>query len=261
MIDIEPTSKPIVILTAGGLNPAVMINHLAKYFDRLIVIQEEPESKAEILKRRARHVGWISAVGQLATMAVSKLGKRLADKRSKEIIEHYGLSSSIPAKVDVLHVKSANSEEAVSLCKSLQPAVIFTISCRILKKSTLLQISCPIINFHAGINPAYRGQMGGYWSLVERDAANFGSTVHLVDSGVDTGATLYEQRLKPSRRDNISTYPLLITAVSTQITVQAIEDALSGSLSPKTPKASASKLRFPPAIWTWIWHGVTKGIW
>ena len=133
--------------------------------------------------------------------------------------------------------------------------------CRLLTPATLQALQCPVINFHAGINPAYRGQMGGYWALVERDRGNFGATVHLVDKGVDTGATLYEKRLKPSPSDTIATYPLLLTAASVDIAVSAIEDALSGSLAPQPPSPGKSVLRFPPTIWTWLWNGLTKRIW
>jgi predicted nuclease of predicted toxin-antitoxin system len=41
----------IVILTAGGLNPQVMINALSHQFSDIQVIFEQPESKWEILKR------------------------------------------------------------------------------------------------------------------------------------------------------------------------------------------------------------------
>jgi methionyl-tRNA formyltransferase len=251
----------IVILTAGGLNPQVMINALSHQFSDIQVIFEQPESKWEILKRRRRHNGLVSAIGQMMTMIVSRLGKRVAQRRSEEIIKSYGLDASLPPSIAQHHVSTINSEDCIALIQKLQPSAILTVSCRLIKKSTLAQIRCPVINLHAGINPAYRGQMGGYWALVEGDHNNFGATVHLVDAGVDTGAMLYEQRVKPARGDTIATYPLLLTAASKQIVINALEDALSGSLSPKPPKSSASKLRFPPTLWTWLYHGLTKGIW
>lgn len=248
-------------MTAGGTNPNVMINALSKHFSDIHVIQEEPETKGTILKRRARRLGWITACGQLGTMVLSRLGKSLAIRRANQIIAEYGLNENLDPQIPITKVGSLNDAECHLAVNALKPAVIFTISCRLLSRVTLASFKCPVINFHAGINPYYRGQMGGYWSLVENDVGNFGATVHLVDAGVDTGATLYEQRLKPSRSDSIATYPLLITAASTDIAAKAIEDALSGSLSPKQPISGASTLRFPPTVWTWLWHGVTRQIW
>ncbi len=247
-------------MTAGGVNPQVMINALAKHFPDLHVIQEEPESKGVLLKRRARRFGWFVALGQLATMIASRLGKSVAAKRSEEIIRDYGLSAEPDGAVSVTHVPSLNDPACHAMVTSLKPAAVFTISCRILSPATLAVIPCPVINFHAGINPMYRGQMGGYWSLVERDEKNFGATVHLVDKGIDTGGTLYEKRLTPSRADSLATYPLLMTAACIDISVQALRDAVGGTLKPYQPQG-LSTLRYPPPIWTWLYHGFTKRVW
>lgn len=250
----------IVVMTAGGLNPQVIINVLAAHFPDVHVIEEQPESKGAIFMRRARRLGWLNAAGQLATMIGSRLGKTVAAKRSEEIIRQYGLSGTPNPAIAVTQVSSLNNAECHALVTRLEPAVVFTISCRILSRATLALMPCPVINFHAGINPAYRGQMGGYWARVEQDEGNFGGTVHMVDAGVDTGDILYQSRVTPHKTDTIATYPLQITAASTVIIVKAIRDALAGNLRPQ-PATGTSVLRFPPPIWTWIYHGITKRIW
>lgn len=259
--DMTDFNNRLLVMTAGGLNPNVMINALAGRFPDIHVFQEEPESKSAILRRRARRLGWIIAMGQMATMIASRLGKRFTVRRGNDIIAEHGLSPDLHPAIPVTQFTSLNDENCRTAANLLKPAAIFTISCRLLTPATLQALQCPVINFHAGINPAYRGQMGGYWALVEKDRGNFGATVHLVDKGVDTGATLYEKRLKPSPSDTIATYPLLLTAGSVDIAVSAIEDALSGSLAPQPPSPGKSVLRFPPTIWTWLWNGLTKRIW
>ncbi|WP_105382387.1 formyl transferase [Neorhizobium alkalisoli] len=256
----ERNPSRIVVMTAGGTNPQVMINALAKHFPDLHVIEEQPESKGTLLRRRAKRFGWFTALGQLATMVASRLGKRFAARRMEEIIRDYGHSAASNANIPVTHVPSLNDPAYLAAVTTLKPQAVFTISCRILSPATLAAIPCPVINFHAGINPMYRGQMGGYWSLVERDEGNFGATVHLVDNGIDTGGTLYEKRLKPSPRDSLATYPLLMTAACIDISVQALEDAVAGTLRPHQPQGP-SFLRFPPPVWTWLYHGLTKRIW
>jgi len=252
---------PIVVMTAGGTNPQVMINALSvRWPGRIAVIEEQPESKGTILKRRARRLGWLTALGQLGTMIASRLTKSIAARRSGEILAAYRLSSMANDAIAVTAVPSLNHPACHDLVAQLAPAAIFTISCRILSQKTLAAMPCPVINFHAGINPAYRGQMGGYWSLVEGDAGNFGATVHLVDSGIDTGGSLYEQRVSPAGSDTIATYPLLLTAAGTQIAIRALEDALAGTLKPFQPEGR-SALRYPPTLWTWMFYGITKRIW
>ena len=250
----------VIVMTAGGANPQVMINALKTHWPDLHIIEEQPESKKAILQRRAKRLGWLTAVGQLATMIASRLGKNVAARRSKEILATYGQSAAVDPSIPIHHVESLNGTECHALLTRLRPQVIFTISCRLLSKETLAACPCPIINFHAGINPTYRGQMGGYWALVENDAENFGATIHLVDAGTDTGGTLYEKRVTPGQGDFIATYPLLLTSASTDMAIDAIRDVLAGSIVVRK-QSGRSALRFPPPIWTWLWNGLTKGIW
>ena len=250
----------VVVMTAGGPNPAMVINALRRDWPDLVVIEEAPESKLDILRRRARKLGWIEATGQLATMVAARLLRKAAQKRTTEIAAQYGLSTSLPPEVPVLPVPSINSREALTHIAALSPHVVLLVSTRLLSRSALSAMPCSVINLHAGINPTYRGQMGGYWSLVEDDRRAFGATVHLVDPGTDTGETLYEVRTAPSKSDFISTYPMLLTAAAVESVRLAVEDAIAGRLQPLRP-LGASRLRFPPAIWTWLWHGLSKGIW
>ncbi len=253
-------NKTILVVTAGGRNPQILINTLASRFADVAVLQEQPESKAVFVKRRARKLGWITAIGQLATMIASRFGKRFTEQRSDDIIRDYGVSDRIDPAIPITSMESINSEQAVQHIRTLQPAVIFLVSCRMLSPATLAAMPCLVINFHAGINPQYRGLMGGYWARVENDEENFGATVHLVDAGVDTGGILYQSRMKPSKNDTMHTYPLLQTAASTDIVIQAIDDALSGTLKPLTTKGPSRQWYHPP-IWTWLWNGISRGIW
>ncbi|MFB2551739.1 formyl transferase [Ensifer soli] len=256
------TTQPprIVVVTAGGLNPQVMINALVAHFGSVTVLREQPESKATFLRRRARMLGMATACGQLATMVVSRFGKRLMQRRTREILDQYGASAAENTAATVIPIGSINGDDGHRALRSLAPEVVFLISCRMLSRRTLAHIPCPVINFHAGINPAYRGLMGGYWARVNGDEENFGATVHLVDEGVDTGGILYQARMTPSASDTLHTYPLLQTAAATGIAIRAIEDALAGRLR-TLPAEGPSRQWYHPPVWTWLYHGLARGIW
>lgn len=261
MSSFQDTHEPtVVVLTAGGGNPWMLINGLKPDFPGLVVIEEPGESKAALLKRRVKHQGLMSALGQMATMTVSKFGKSLAAKRMDAIAAHYGLSRQRDPHIPCHTVPDINSPQCLALLDHLKPAVILTVSCRLLRKATLAAIPCPVINMHSAMNPTYRGQMGGYWALANGDTANFGATVHLVDAGVDTGAVLYQVQALPEKGDSMLTYPALLTAASVDITRRALQDALTGNLRP-VATSGPSVLRFNVPIWTWIYNGLTKGIW
>lgn len=257
---VNESDVKVVVMTAGGANPAVIINALAARWPDLHVIMEAPESKLDIARRRARRFGWINSLGQLATMIAARLLRRVASRRIAQICQSQGLDPVIGAQIPVSEVASINNPECLQLVRSLQPSVILLISTRLLAKKMLAEIPCPVLNLHSGINPIYRGQMGGYWSLVENDIGNFGATVHLVDAGTDTGGALYEVRAAPSKGDFISTYPMVLTAAAKDIVLRSVEDAVHGKLKPFTPEGP-SILRFPPPVWTWLRYGLTRGIW
>ncbi len=252
----------ICVVTAGGTNPQVMINALAARFGpgAITIVREQPESKSVFLKRRAKKLGWVAAGGQFATMAVSKFGKRFTQLRAAEILRDYGVSDAVNPDIAVIDITSINEPSAAGRIRDIAPDLVFLISCRMLSRATLSVMPCPVLNFHAGINPAYRGLMGGYWALATGDKANFGATVHLVDEGVDTGEVLYQSRMTPSKRDTLHTYPLLQTAASTDIAIKAIEDVLHGTIRP-VQTSGPSKQWYHPPIWTWLWNGLARGIW
>jgi folate-dependent phosphoribosylglycinamide formyltransferase PurN len=256
-----PESRPrILCITAGGPYPWVILNALGDAFGPLDVIVEEPEGKAAFLKRRARKAGWISTSGQFATMLWSRFGKRFAAGREAELIEAHALKTAPDARHRLHSVDSANGAEALSLIAALTPDLVFLAGCRMLNRATLAAIPCPVLNYHAGINPAYRGMNGGYFARANGDEANFGTTVHLVDQGVDTGGILKQVRIPVDGRDTILTYAMLMAAHSRGIAVEAAREVLAGTarmLEVDLP----SRQYFHPPIWSYVWTGLTKGVW
>lgn len=256
----DTSRRPVVVMTAGGLNPTIVVQHLVKSDMDVHVILENAEGKGEITRRRARKLGWVAALGQLGTMVAARLLRRLADRRVAELLSLHGFDRVLSDTIPIHPVTSINAAETKDLIEQIGPGAILLVSTRLMSARQIAAMPCPVINLHAGINPNYRGQMGGYWSLRENDAENFGTTLHVVDAGTDTGGTLYEVRTRPASADFISTYPLLLTIASLDITRRSLEDALAGRLAPKTPEGP-SALRFPPTLWSWIWCGVTRRIW
>ncbi len=252
--------RNIVVVSEGGPHVWALVNALADRFGQITVILETPESKRLLLQRRARKQGWVSVIGQLGTMVLTRLGKRLFSGRAGRIAAETGLETQPRSNQSIVAVPSANSSEFIAAIERLKPAVVLLAGCRLLSRSTLAAISCPVLNYHAGITPKYRGMNGGYWALATGDAANFGATVHLVDAGVDTGAVLHQVRGRPGNGDNIALYALRLAAISREICIRAVEDALEGRLTPTTPDMP-SRQWYHPTIWFYIWTGLTKGVW
>lgn len=256
----ESTPRPIVVVTGGGAHVWAIINDIADRVGPVSVVLEVPESKKRLLLGRARRQGWISAIGQLGTMVLSRLGKKLLAGHAARLIAEENLETEPRQDQAIVQVISANSPECLRAIEKIKPGVVLLNGCRLLSKEMLAAMPCPVLNYHAGITPKYRGMNGGYWALVSGDAGNFGSTVHLVDAGVDTGGVLKQARGKPGQGDTISSHALRQAAFSRDICVEAVSDALAGKLVTIDP-GLPSKQWYHPTIWFYVWTGLRTGIW
>ncbi|HEV7254698.1 MAG TPA: formyl transferase [Mesorhizobium sp.] len=252
--------KTICVVTAGGPYPWIITNALGDRFGPIEVIVEDPEPRGAFLRRRAKKQGWLSVAGQFATMTLVKAQKTRLAQRLRAIEEAHGLRPEPDPIHRVTRVPSANGPQFIEAMKRIKPDVVLLVGCRILKAETLRAIPCPVLNYHAGITPAYRGVNGGYWALASGDAENFGTTVHLVDDGVDTGGIIAQARGRPEPGDSIATYAHRFAAMSRELCADAVAAALEGRLRPK-PASGPSRQWFHPPVWRYLWNGVAKGIW
>ena len=250
----------IVLLVAGGKLANIAVNHLAARFGHLTVLKEEPESKWAILCRRARLVGPFYAFGQAACGILLRVVAKMSRVCINEICAEHGLLTGTPTNVEVKSIGSVNSEACRRILKELDPRVVAVYGTRIIGKQTLAVVDARFINYHAGITPKYRGQDPAYWALVENDSDHAGVTVHLVDEGVDTGAVLYQEPVRVSPRDNITTYQYVQMAAALPLFVRAIEDALAGRLRPQRVELPSSKW-FPPTLRQYLMNGILRSVW
>jgi folate-dependent phosphoribosylglycinamide formyltransferase PurN len=260
MASADKNNAVIVVVTEGGPHIWAIVNAIADRLGPVSVILESPESKKQLLLGRARRQGWFSAIGQLGTMVLTRLGKRFFAGHAARLIAEQKLETEPKPGQKIVHVSSANAPDCLQAITDIRPGVVLLAGCRLLSRQTLARISSPVLNYHAGIAPKYRGMNGGYWALASGDSQNFGTTVHLVDAGVDTGGVLKQARGKPEPGDTISSYALRQAAFSRDICVEAVRDALAGKLATIKPDLP-SKQWYHPTIWFYLWTGLTRRVW
>jgi hypothetical protein len=253
-------ARRIVVVTEGGPHIWGLVNAIALQFGQPTVVIETPESKKALLRARARRQGWLSALGQLGTMVVVRLSKLLRPRGRAASAGDPGFDVTPPPESAVVRIGSADGAELVETLERIGPGVVLLAGCRLLRRGTLARIACPVLNYHAGIAPKYRGMNGGYWALATGDTGNFGTTVHQVDAGVDTGPVIYQARGRPARGDTIASYALTQAAFSRDICIRAIADALAGTLS-AVEAGLPSRQWYHPTLWFYLWTGLTKRVW
>ncbi len=251
---------PIVALTSGGPHAWIMINALRAQFGDFPVIIEQGEPSDVFWRRRRKMLGSIKTASMQAARVPMKLTKRGTWPIIQEMIVTQCLMPDPPKDIERIAVASINDDATRSALKRLNPKAVFVVSARMIGSQTLACIDAPFINYHSGINPAYRGMFGGYFALANGEPEHFGATVHLVDEGVDTGRILYQSRVETDPRDNFHTYLWRLAAGSREIVVAAVQDALNDDLHPYEVDLP-SRQYFAPTLGGYVWTGLSRGVW
>jgi hypothetical protein len=62
-----------------------------------------------------------------------------------------------------------------------------------------------VIGGHPGITPDYRGSHSAFWAIYNQKPEDVGCTVFLIDSGVDTGDIIAQERIQVEKGDSFMT--------------------------------------------------------
>ena len=181
-----------MIFTRDDSSNFLLINAVQKLMPVSGVVIESGGTQARIklLRRRFERLGFWVVLDQLLYLFVRAFLTRLGAYPSRLTVPKGGLQDMIGTGIKTLRVKTINSPEVSALVRELKPAIIIVSGTGIIGKELIDSFSGPIINYHAGITPEYRGVYGGFWAIYEGRPDLAGGTVHLIDPGIDTGGIL-----------------------------------------------------------------------
>lgn len=258
VIENEENKKSIVLLCSNSDSTRAVYQALKERFGDVTVIMEEDVPRKLFLKRRLKKLGFFSVFGQALFMtAVVPILRSLSQKRLDELKKDLKVTEIENAT----HIDSVNSESGREELRKANPKVVVVNGTRIIGKETLQCVNAKFINMHAGITPLYRGVHGGYWALAENKPNLVGTTVHFVDTGIDTGNIIGQAFFETAKNDNFATYPYLHTKAGIPLLVKTVEFALAENLNveEKVP-ALPSKLRYHPTIWEYFYYLIKHGV-
>jgi folate-dependent phosphoribosylglycinamide formyltransferase PurN len=246
------------MLAGPGDSTRIIYNQLRARFGCFPIVIEAEQSRKALLRTRIKKLGWYAVAQQILFMALIRpILDRRAKPRIEQIVSAYKLDRSpFPATA---HVPSVNAPEVEALLKHYAPKVIVVNGTRIISRRILESWPGAVwLNTHAGITPQYRGAHGAYWALWNNDSANCGVTVHVVDSGIDTGAIVAQCRVYPERNDSFATYPMLQTAAGVPVLADAVAAALDGTLATR-PAEGGSGVWYHPGAFQYL-AGRLRGV-
>lgn len=251
----------VVLFTTNGISGNMVCGFLQKNYTLSgIVLQSPiPGSGKRMVKRRIKKLGVFHVFLQLLFQkGLVPFLKMESKSRLKEITSDID-ESAIDKFKKVFRPKSINDEAVVTYTNELKPDVIMVCGTGIIKKNIIDSLAAPLINIHVGITPKYRGVHGAYWALANNDPENCGVTVHLIDPGIDTGGILSQRTIKPLKRDNYCTYPMLQMREGLHCIEEAINEIETGAVQIKKNNLE-SKLYYHPKITTYLYHRLFRGV-
>jgi methionyl-tRNA formyltransferase len=267
----HPKSHRVVLLTRNSDTTALVANFLAQRFDDVTTVVENPESRVRVARRRAKRIGWASVGGQVAFVVLISVLSRRARPRVAALL---GSVNAESRPMPLRHVESVNAASTRDMLQQLQPDVVVVLGTRIISSAVLKCIDCPFVNVHAGITPRYRGLHGVYWALSEARPDLVGTTVHVVDSGIDTGTVLGRAYFSTEPEDSIATYPYLGLVKGLPVLADQVERLLAegrdGLGPPRIYGASCdpatgltkedSRLWSHPTLWGYLDRRIRAGL-
>lgn len=249
----------LVALIGDAPHSWILVNALQARFGAFPVLVEDGESAEAFWARRRRLLGGATVLSQKAALLALKFTKPFARARLRELEREAG-GFGPAAGVEVTRVASVNAPETVATLRELAPRAVFVCSTRMISKATLNAVDAPFVNYHSGLNPGYRGMYGGYHALAEGRPDHFGTTLHFIDAGVDTGGIVATDVIDVSRRDNFHTFVPLMAVRSRDMVCNGLARVLLGDTSVQGSDL-ASRQWFGPTLGGWLKAGFSRGVW
>ncbi len=223
---------------------------------------ESSPSRLTLARRRARRLGWPTVAGHVAFMgAVMPLLRRQGRARLDQIAAEHDFDFGPIGRG--AHVDSVNGARTLELLHETDPDLVVVHGTRIIAERVLREIRVPVVNMHAGITPHYRGVHGGYWAYADGRPELAGTTIHLVDAGIDTGGILGQATFARGPEDSIATYPYLHLACGLPVLVEVAASLLAGDdpvIRPPMEGAEESELRWHPTAWGYLAARRQRGV-
>jgi len=249
----------LIALVGDAPHAWTMVNALRCRFGDFPVIVERGEPASAFWARRKRKLGAATVYSMKAAQLAAKATKSLSRGRLSALKAE---CDATPVDGDLrTHVDNLNAEDSLARIRQLAPRAVFVASTGMLRRPLLEACACPVVNYHSGVNPAYRGINGGYFALANGEPEHFGVTLHLVDLGVDTGPVLATNRIPVAANDNMQTYMTLMAAKSQDLVVETMARVLAGEAKPLPPSTLPSKQYYAPTFGQYLVNGIRRGVW
>lgn len=136
--------------------------------------------------------------------------KLLNGKKDREIFHQIYNSEEIHSIIENYSFETHQTDdygkpETLEFIKSLEPDLLLVHTGYWVGKKVRDLVNGKVIGGHPGITPDYRGVHSPFWAVFNGEPEKIGYTVFWLDSGVDTGDILHQDRVSLEKGDSYFT--------------------------------------------------------
>lgn len=190
----------IALLTSANSISTKMFSLLVSTFLRqsdswnIYVYVVRHAKKKNLFKRIKRKIelrGFLSTV----ILVLTKVLRKSIDERDSVNFDRYcdsliDLNYNCLERIKFIDLSELNSEESASIVSICNPDVLVQFGAGIIGNALLNRFPDRILNMHHGIAPNIRGVDSILWALYYGKFNLVGGTLHIIDSGIDTGRVI-----------------------------------------------------------------------
>ncbi len=223
------------ILTSVDVRHRFVVNRLRKEFDVAAIGYEQ--------------TGYAPAVISQEGLSVDE--KRIVDhhfsERFKQERVFFGSDAEFATDGSECCVRQIdpgelNTQETLQLLDRAKVDIVAVYGTNLIKSPLLEPWSGRMINLHLGLSPYYRGTATNFYPLFNDELQYVGATIHLLDSGIDSGPILRHARPRIVAQDMPHTIGCKAILAGVDALIHVLHDLQQGRLQP-VPQWSVDRPR------------------
>ena len=200
---------PVAVLTSNSLRHQYFALRISQEFSVVRIYAEEKEFNPR------------SAGKTSEDLSILEDWFNRRDLSEREFFLNSELSS-----LRLNHIKPGqiNSDEVIEDIESCGAKFIAVFGSSIIRQPLIGAFQNRIVNMHLGLSPYYRGSGTNFWPFFDSKLEYVGTTIHLIEAGVDSGPIIHQCRPTIEEFDSPHTIGCKAILMGTELMIKSIED-------------------------------------